>query len=86
MSHKNKIIMGSALGIATLAIAIDHTRHRLPDPEPSQESMYIIEEEGSSSTSASPCSMSESPCSMSESPCGMGDSSADSGSPCGMGN
>lgn len=85
MSKKNKIIMGSALGIAALAIAIDHTRHRVPDAEPAPQGAVIIEEEDGSS---SPCSMSESPCSMSESPCSMTEAvvEEDSGSPCGLGD
>jgi hypothetical protein len=30
--RSSRLIMGSALGLATVAIAIDHTRHRLPEP------------------------------------------------------
>lgn len=32
MSQRNRIIMGTALGIAAVAIAIDHTRQPLPPP------------------------------------------------------
>ena len=73
MSNRNRWIMGSAIGLATLAVAIDHTRHRLPEPEPGgsvaeQGSAYFDED------SDSPCSMDDSPCSMDESPCSMDDS------------
>ena len=32
MRHRNKIIMGSAIGLAAIAVAIDHTRHHVPEP------------------------------------------------------
>ena len=70
MKKSNRLIVGTALGLAAIAIAIDHTQHRIPDPVPvSQEEMDMSEEE-------SPCGMGmESPCSMDSdsSPCGMGD-------------
>lgn len=73
---KSKIIIGSAVSLATIAIAIDHTKHRLPTP--SESDQYIIVEEGGSS---SPCGLDSSPCGMgeNESPCGM-----TSETPCGM--
>lgn len=75
---KSKIIMGSAVGLATIAIAIDHTKHQLPTPQESDQ--YIIMQDGDNS---SPCGMDSSPCGMGEgeSPCGM----AMDESPCGMG-
>ena len=72
MKKTNRLIVGSALSLAAIAVAIDHTKHRLPDPVPSSEEQYMSEEE-------SPCGMgSESPCSMDSddsdsSPCGLGD-------------
>ena len=74
MKNRNRLIMGSALGLATIAVAIDHTRHRLPEPVP-QEQAGMIDDE-------SPCSLSDaesSPCSLTNdedidsSPCGLGD-------------
>lgn len=76
MKNRNRLIMGSALGLASIAVAIDHTKHRLPDPIPVSQEQMSEEEE-------SPCGMdvSSSPCSMSDdgsddsdsSPCGLGD-------------
>jgi hypothetical protein len=75
MKKSNRLIVGSVLGLAAIAVAIDHTRHRLPDPVPvSQEQMGTSEQNESSpcglDSSNSPCSMSEteqsesSPCSL----------------------
>ena len=72
MKKTNRLIVGTALSLAAIAVAVDHTQHRLPDPiEASQEQMEMSDEE-------SPCGMDvESPCSMdyddSSSPCGLGD-------------
>ncbi len=74
---KQKTIVGTALGIAAIAVLIDHTRHRLPESQPatqsSQEEVIILcqLEEGS------PCSLDAAPCSLS--PC-----SLDPGSPCSL--
>ena len=82
MKNRNRLIMGSALGLASIAVAIDHTKHRLPDPIPVSQEQMSEEEE-------SPCGMSaESPCSMddeSSSPCSMSNDDDDS-SPCGLGD
>ena len=82
MKKTNRLIVGSALGLAAIAIAIDHTQHRLPDPIPAEQMQDDMSEEESPCglSSESPCSMdseSSSPCSMdsdgSSSPCGLGD-------------
>ncbi len=87
MKKTNRLIVGSALGLAAIAVAIDHTKHRLPDPIPAtQEWVDMSDEE------ESPCGMSmDSPCSMdsdSESPCSMDSMDSDDGesSPCGLGD
>lgn len=74
---KNKIILGSAMGLAAIAIAIDHTKHKVPDPQQLEQGMIIDSEEDDS-----PCGMDDSPCGMGEgdSPCGMGEDET----PCGM--
>lgn len=73
MKNRNKLIVGSAIGLATLAVAIDHTRHRLPEPVPvSQEQVDMGEEE-------SPCGLNGS-----SSPCSMSDDSDSDSSPCGL--
>jgi len=49
MKKTNRLIMGSALGLAAIAVAIDHTRHRLPDPVAvSQEQVDISDEDNES--------------------------------------
>lgn len=71
MKKTNRLIMGSALGLAAIAVAIDHTQHRLPEPVPA------IQEQVEMSDDESPCGLDadSSPCSMDsdESPCGLGD-------------
>ena len=86
---ENKIIFGSALSIAAIAVAIDHTKHKVPAPQQTEQGYYVEEGEDDS-----PCGIGndESPCGMEEdeSPCGMGDDVSPCGmeedeSPCGMG-
>lgn len=70
MKNRNRLIMGSAIGLAAIAVAIDHTRHQLPEPVRSEGMMkssdYIVIEEGESpgSEDTSPCSLNISPCSL----------------------
>lgn len=74
MVKKNHLIMGSAIGLAALAVAIDHTRHKLPEPV-MDSSSYIIQEGDSGN-----------PCGLGGAPCGLGDSSPCSldSAPCSM--
>lgn len=86
MKKTNRLIVGSAFGLAAIAVAIDHTHHRLPDPVPVTQ-----DQAGISYEDESPCGMStESPCSMddeSSSPCSMDSEYDDSdSSPCGLGD
>lgn len=77
MKNRNKLIMGSVLGLATIAVAIDHTRHRLPDPVSVSQGQTGMSDD----SEESPCGLDagSSPCSMSDdedsnsSPCGLGD-------------
>lgn len=72
---KSKLIVGSAMGLAALAVAIDHTKHKLPEPTQSEQAGIII----SDSESESPCGLGGSPCGLdNESLCGL------DGSPCGL--
>jgi hypothetical protein len=64
MKNRNKLIMGSAIGLAMIATAIDHTKHRVPASEAVDEQVNIIIED-----EESPCSMDSSEDS---SPCGLG--------------
>lgn len=77
MKKTNRMIVGSAFGLAAIAIAIDHTQHRLPEAVPVTQ-----EQAGISDEDESPCGMDidsvDSPCSMDSddsdsSPCGLGD-------------
>jgi hypothetical protein len=69
--------MGSALGLAAIAVAIDYTRHRLPEPQAVEqkvdENAVIILEDGASDQGQSPCSLDGgSPCSLEGgSPCSL---------------
>lgn len=67
MAKKNHIIMGSAIGLAALAVAIDHTRHKLPEPV-IDSSSYIVEE---GTDDSSPCALGDNPCSLGSSPCSL---------------
>lgn len=64
MKHKyNRILMGTAVTVAAIASAVDHTRHQLPVPEQAEAAgVIIIEDEGGES----PCSLNidASPCSL----------------------
>ena len=43
----SRLIMGTAIGAAAIAVVIDHTRQRLPEPQPqlaSQQAVIIIDE------------------------------------------
>jgi hypothetical protein len=66
---KAKLIMGSALGLAAIAVAIDHTRHRLPEPQAQSgagQNVIILE---------NPCALEgRNPCSLAAEeppPCGL---------------
>lgn len=66
MSTKSKLIVGTALGIATIAAAVDHTRYRVPAP-------VAVVEQGQPAFEVNPCSLDVSPCSLdsSISPCSL---------------
>jgi len=69
MKNRNRLIMGSAIGIATIAITIDHTRHRLPEPVSAEEVLngsdqVVIDDENLEGPDMSPCSLNISPCSL----------------------
>ena len=63
MKNTNKLIAGSVFSLAAVLVAIDHTRHHVPEPIPAaQEQQPYTDDE-------SPCGMG----SEDESPCGLGD-------------
>ncbi len=86
---KTKIILGSVLGLAALAVAIDHTRHSLPKAEPQQHkagagaadspdaSGSIEDYLRSLDNLVAPCSLDE-PCSLDDDSCSLDDSTAPS--------
>ena len=66
MSQSSRLIMGTALGLAALAIAIDHSKHRLPEPVAVSDTTNE-----DNATRRNPCSLGNgSPCSLGkENPC-----------------
>ena len=73
MKKTNRLIVGSAFSLAAIAVAIDHTQHRLPEPVAATQEQILSDD-----TDESPCGLtSESPCSLDDesesSPCGLGD-------------
>ena len=80
-----RLVMGSAVGLAAIAVAVDHTRHRLPPPAPAAQ--VAGQPEAPCGLEGSPCGLGESPCGLGESPCGLGESPCglgDGGSPCSL--
>jgi hypothetical protein len=70
--NRNRWVMGSAIGLAALAVAIDHTRHPLPQPEsPAASATAQVAED-------TPCGLTVAPCALDDSPCGLG------GNPCSL--
>lgn len=70
MNKKNRIIVGSALSLAAIAVAIDHTHHRLPEAVPATV------EQSEMSEDESPCGMGSEVMDSDDSdssPCGLGD-------------
>ncbi len=51
-NRRNKIIMGTAMGLAAIAAAIDHTRHPLPEAR-------VLQEQSRESQDAAPCGLGE---------------------------
>lgn len=74
-SWRNRMIMGSAFGAAAIAVAIDHTRHSLPEPVVDATAAVVIIEEGDGdapcSLGGSPCALDSSPCALDTSPCSL---------------
>ena len=72
MKGRNRLIMGSAIGLAALAVAIDHTKHRLPEPVSQGVANQLAgSDESPCGLDASPCGLDASPCSLDVSPCSL---------------
>lgn len=79
MKGRNRLIMGSAIGLAAIAVAVDHTRHRLPDVAPAAGAAHQADQQGYYDYGdASPCGMDAPPCGLEQSPCGL------DGTPCSL--
>lgn len=90
MNHRQGVlIMGSAIGLASILVAIDYTRHPLPEPEPMVQQDQSIVPCGLDTPcglggdtpcglDAAPCGLDGAPCSLESAPC-----SLDS-APCGL--
>lgn len=85
MKGRNRLIMGSAIGLAALAVAIDHTKHRLPEPMNNDLSAQLLggADDSPCSLDASPCSL-DSPCSLELSPCALDSPCSLDVSPCSL--
>lgn len=60
MKHKTaKAMMATTLGLAAIAVAIDHTRHTLPEVDEisAEEQQHILEQ-------GTPCGLGGAPCSL----------------------
>lgn len=75
---RSRLIVGSALSAAAIAVVVDHTRHSLPQPvieQPSvpagQQDAVIIVVEGDDGGVGSPCALDASPCALDASPCAL---------------
>lgn len=64
---KQKTIVGTAMGLAAIAMLIDHTRHRLPEPQTVEQ--LPVEEIILCGLEANPCSLQINPCGLN--PCGL---------------
>jgi len=64
--------MGTFVGAAAIAVAIDHTRHRLPEPAQraeqtqGQNTVVIVDEDNET-----PCGLDAAPCSLDDNPCSL---------------
>lgn len=75
MKNAHKLIFTTTIGLAALAVAIDHTRHRIPPPVSSSHESGVNEanielEPPAEEGTASPCSMGN-PCALNISPCAL---------------
>ena len=87
---QSKIIFGSVIGLAALAVAIDYTRHSLPKAEPQQHgNADSVHDEEARRALDSPSSIDAylrslddltAPCSLDDNPCSLDDSD----SPCSL--
>ena len=71
----SRIIFGGALSVAAIAIAIDHTKHPLPEPAPVEQPVQSNGQNGPAFTDGqsdeAPCAIDTAPCAMGEAPCSM---------------
>ena len=86
--RRNRWIMGTFVGTAAIAVAIDHTRHRLPEPAPAQQGQTLSGQSAVTivnGDSDTPCGLDASPCSLNESPCSLDETAgAADASPCSL--
>lgn len=72
---KQKTIIGTAMGLAAIAVLIDHTRHPLPQSQPAadtDEEVIIL------------CGLESSPCGLELNPCGLDTQTGGDSNPCGL--
>lgn len=68
MKVPNKVIIGSALTLGAVLVAIDHTRHPLPE---AKRSPGIFSALVKAENAESPCSLKPPPCSIETPPCSL---------------
>ena len=72
--RRNRWIMGAFVSAAAIAVAIDHTRHRLPEParpaEQAGDQSTVVIVDGEDET---PCGLDATPCSLDDNPCSLDD-------------
>lgn len=68
--QQSLIIFGSVLGLAAIAVAIDHTKHPLPEPVAAKQQS---EAQGAGGLGDSGTDLAENPCSLGEAPCSFGE-------------
>lgn len=74
---KQKTIIGTALGLAAIAVLIDHTRHPLPQTQPALD-------KGQAEEAIILCGLEGSPCGLELNPCGLAPEMGGDGNPCGL--
>jgi hypothetical protein len=68
MKVSSKVIVGSALTLGAVLVAIDHTRHPLPEAKRSAGIFSALVKGGSAEN---PCSLKPPPCSLKPPPCSL---------------
>lgn len=69
-ARTSRIVFGTALSAAAIAVALDHTKHALPEPTPIERAAPAADGADMDIDEA-PCSLDGAPCSMDGAPCSL---------------